>query len=306
MWMQPYHSLHTNVFASAQYGWVVTSSFYAWIALYTEGAGPLVITIYWITYVAVTFFTTFFVAVYARKIYLARCGITYDFRIPVLPNVQFNSKSRPLFAEVRQCKYSTFRGFVYETTDVITEQELKAAYDRKELKKNALKWKKEQEQAKLSITKFMETGNRKASQFSQNEGSLIENENQQSGSEDEAEQDWVREKRELDERKLKTGMRSISQQPSRLHILTNKYRPECAARRTSCLQSNSYKNRITNCVKGMKIIKAKRDKALNTAYAPSQQGTSGYISHIPFPELKSQSTIMNIIVIIVIYLINSF
>ncbi|KAA6377097.1 MAG: hypothetical protein EZS28_027377 [Streblomastix strix] len=63
MWMQPYHSLHTNVFASAQYGWTLTSSFYSWVCLYTEGAGALVITLFWISYAAISFFITFFVAV---------------------------------------------------------------------------------------------------------------------------------------------------------------------------------------------------------------------------------------------------
>ncbi|KAA6401868.1 MAG: hypothetical protein EZS28_002603 [Streblomastix strix] len=114
MWMQPYHSLHTNVFASAQYGVTVMASLYSWIALYTEGAGTLVITLFWSTFIICSFFLTFFVGVYSRKIYLARCAITYDFKIPVKADIEFVQKKKPFYVEVEDCYYSTYRGFVYE------------------------------------------------------------------------------------------------------------------------------------------------------------------------------------------------
>ncbi|KAA6383024.1 MAG: hypothetical protein EZS28_021449 [Streblomastix strix] len=100
MWMQPYHSLHTNIFASAQYGWTLTSSFYSWVSLYTEGAGALVIVLFWITYIAISFFSTFFVAVYARKIYLARCAITFNFKIPVRMGIPFQNMNKPFYSEI--------------------------------------------------------------------------------------------------------------------------------------------------------------------------------------------------------------
>ncbi|KAA6397799.1 MAG: hypothetical protein EZS28_006675 [Streblomastix strix] len=132
MWMQPYHSLHTNVFASAQYGWTLTSSFYSWVALYTEGAGAFVIVLFWITYIAISFFSTFFVAVYARKIYLARCAITYNFKIPVIPGIPFQNMDKPFFLEVSSCKYSTYRGFVYQSV----QQQLQKSQSIKSIKKS--------------------------------------------------------------------------------------------------------------------------------------------------------------------------
>ncbi|KAA6377557.1 MAG: hypothetical protein EZS28_026916 [Streblomastix strix] len=121
MWMQPYHSLHTNVFASAQYGWTIMSSFYSWVALLTEGAGPLVITIFWVSYGLLSFFSTFFISVYARKIFLARCAITFDFRIPVANNCPFKGQNKPYFVRVKKCHYSNYRGFVYEQIEDQTQ-----------------------------------------------------------------------------------------------------------------------------------------------------------------------------------------
>ncbi|KAK2964820.1 putative Tubulin binding cofactor C [Blattamonas nauphoetae] len=114
MWMQPYHSLHSNVWASSQYVPTVASSVYAWISVFTEGSNDLVIAFFWTSFFFFCIFGTWVLALYARQIYLSRLAITYDFKIPVKSGLHFVGDEKPFYKQIERCEYRYIRGIVHE------------------------------------------------------------------------------------------------------------------------------------------------------------------------------------------------
>jgi len=112
LWMQPYQSLHSNVYVSSQYVWVVVTGLYGWVSICTEGAGGFVIAWFWVSYVALTLFGTFIVGVYARQIYLQRCAITHSFQIPVDGRAKSMGDTRPCYMRTKHAVFKPWSGWV--------------------------------------------------------------------------------------------------------------------------------------------------------------------------------------------------